>query len=86
MLKFIKFEINYWLRTPMIWIFFGLTTLIVGSLMSIDAVNLGGGGGATFKNAPYVIQALYNSMFFIGLMFISAFMVDTAMRDFVGKR
>ncbi|HMI07885.1 MAG TPA: M1 family aminopeptidase [Flavobacterium sp.] len=82
MWEFIRFELKYWLKTPMIWIFFGINALIVFGTCASDSVQLGFGIGSVHKNAPYVIQYIYGSMSLVNLLMITAFMNATANRDF----
>jgi ABC-2 type transport system permease protein len=82
MWKFIKYEWKYWLKTPMIWIFFFINALIVMGAVSSDNINIGGGVGSVHKNAPYVIQGYYGVMSLICLLMTTAFMNATANRDF----
>ncbi len=82
MYKFIKHEWQYWLSSPMTWIFFIINTLLVMGAVSSDAISLGGGVGSVHKNAPYVIQTYYGVMSLIGLLMTTAFMNASANRDF----
>ena len=82
MWKFIKHEWKYWLSAPMLWIFFGINTLLVLGAVSSDNINIGGGVGSVLKNSPYVIQNYYGVMSLICLLMTTAFMNATANRDF----
>ncbi|MBK6267352.1 hypothetical protein JKA74_20080 [Marivirga sp. S37H4] len=82
MWKFIKHEWNHWLRSPMLWIFFFIITLLVFLAVSLDQVQIGGGIGNIYKNAPYVIQSYYGIMSLMCLLMTTAFMNATANRDF----
>ena len=82
MWKFIRYELQYWLKTPMIWIFFFINTLLVFFAVASDNVTIGGGVGNIHKNAPYVIEMYYSIMSIIGLLMTTAFMNATANRDF----
>ena len=66
----------------MLWIFFGIVTLLVFGAVSSDEVTIGGGVGSVNKNAPYVIQQYYGVMSLICLLMVTAFMNATANRDF----
>jgi ABC-2 type transport system permease protein len=76
------FEIRYWLRSWMLWIF----TLIVATLMfgaaSTDHVQIGGAIGNTFRNAPYVIERYYGLSGLLALLMVTAFVNSAAARDF----
>ncbi len=82
MSKFIQYELNYWLKTPMVWIFFFINALLVFFAVASDNVSIGGGVGNIHKNAPYVIEMYYAVMSTIGLLMTTAFMNATANRDF----
>lgn len=82
MWTFIKYEIQRWIRTPMLWIFFAIVTLLVMGAVSSDFVTIGGGVGSVKKNAPFVIQRFYGALSITALLMSAAFMTATAMRDF----
>ncbi|WP_194774660.1 ABC transporter permease/M1 family aminopeptidase [Pararhodonellum marinum] len=82
MWKFIRHEWNYWLKAPMLWIFLLIITLLVFGAVSSDQVQIGGGVGSVYKNAPSVIQSYYGVMSLIALLMTTAFMNATANRDF----
>jgi ABC-2 type transport system permease protein len=82
MWKFARYELNHWLRTPMLWIFLGVITLLVMGAVSSDSISIGGGIGSVKKNAPYVIQSYYGVMSLLTLLMVAAFMNATANRDF----
>ena len=82
MWKFIQHELKYWIKSPMIWIFLFIVTLIVFFAVGSDNVQIGGGIGNTFRNAPYVIQNFYSLMSLICLLMTTSFMNATANRDF----
>ena len=82
MYKFIKYEIKYWLSTPMLWIFLIINALLIMGAVSSDNITIGGGTGSVHKNAPSVIQNYYGVMSLICLLMTTAFMNATANRDF----
>ena len=79
---FIKYEWKYWLKSPMVWIFLIVITLMVFGAVVSDSVMIGGGTGSVHKNAPFVIQTYYAVMSLIGLLMTTAFIHATANRDF----
>lgn len=81
MLKFIKFELQYWLKTPMLWIFMFIYLLLIALVVSTDNVSIGGGVGNVYKNAPHAIQSYYSNMLFVILLTTTAFMNSSASRD-----
>ncbi len=82
MWKFIQFELRYWLKTPMVWIFLFINTLLVFFAIASESVTIGGGIGNTHKNAPFVIEQYYMVFSTICLLMTTAFMNATANRDF----
>ncbi|MGL2967247.1 M1 family aminopeptidase [Flavobacterium sp. XGLA_31] len=82
MWKFIQFELRYWLKTPMVWIFFFINALLVFFAVASEHVTIGGGVGNTHKNAPFVIEQYYGVFSTICLLMTTAFMNATANRDF----
>lgn len=82
MWKFIRYELKYWLQTPMIWIFLLINTLIVFFAVGSEQVTIGGSIGNIHKNAPFVIERFYGLISVICLLMTTAFMNATANRDF----
>jgi ABC-type transport system involved in multi-copper enzyme maturation permease subunit len=76
------FEIRYWLRSWMLWIF----TLIVAALffgaVSSDHVTVGEALTNTYRNAPYVIENYYAMVGLLALLMVTAFVNSAAARDF----
>jgi ABC-2 type transport system permease protein len=82
MWKFIQHELRYWIKSPMLWIFLFINTLLVFFAISSDNVQIGGGVGNTFRNAPFVVQNFYAFMSLICLLMTTSFMNASATRDF----
>lgn len=82
MWKFAKYEIEYWVKTPMLWIFFGFITLMTFGAVVSDNIQIGGSFGNILKNAPSVIQSYYAVMSVMCLIMTTAFMHASANRDF----
>jgi ABC-type transport system involved in multi-copper enzyme maturation permease subunit len=82
MLHFFFFEIKYWLRSAMLWVFTAIVALLVFAAMSTDQVTVGGSIGNTFRNAPFVVQQFYSIMWFITLLMVTAFVNSAASREF----
>jgi ABC-2 type transport system permease protein len=75
------FEIRFWLRSWMLWIFL-FAVGILTFLASADQVGLGTGVSNTHHNAPFVIESRYAFMCLIGLLMSTAFVNSAALRDF----
>ncbi|WP_264524442.1 ABC transporter permease/M1 family aminopeptidase [Flavobacterium sp. N502536] len=82
MWKFIRYELKYWLQTPMIWIFLFINTLIVFFAVGSEQVTVGQSIGNINKNAPFVVEQFYGILSVICLLMTTAFMNATANRDF----
>jgi len=82
MFNFFKLEVKYWLKTPMLWIFFSIVSLLVFGAVSTEEIQIGGGVGSVYKNSPSVIQEYYGIMSLICLLMVTAFINATANRDF----
>ena len=76
------FEIRYWLRSWMLWIF----TLIIAALffgaVSSDHVTIGEALSNTYRNAPFVIENYYAMVGLLALLMVTAFVNSAAARDF----
>ncbi|MGK4569143.1 M1 family aminopeptidase [Flavobacterium sp. 3HN19-14] len=82
MWKFIRFELKYWLKTPMVWIFMFICALFTFFATASEYVVIGGGAGNIHKNAPFQIENYYVIMSTVCLLMTTAFMNATANRDF----
>jgi ABC-type transport system involved in multi-copper enzyme maturation permease subunit len=82
MLHFFLFEIRYWLRSIMLWVFTGVISLLILLALSTDQVTVGTSIGNTMRNAPYVIELYYSTMWAITLLMVTAFVNSAATREF----
>lgn len=82
MKKFFLFEIKYWVKQPMTWIFLLIYAIFVFAALVSDAVQLGGGNGNTHKNAPLAIQSMFAFLSLIGVVMNTSFFNATATRDY----
>lgn len=55
------FEVRYWLRQPMVYIFFLLLGLMCGAAVAVDNIQIGGSIGSVYRNAPEVTWSSENS-------------------------
>ena len=53
------FEVRYWLRGMMVWIFLLVIGTLVFAATSSDKVTIGASVENTYRNAPFVIQTFY---------------------------
>ena len=63
--RFFLFEVRYWLRQPMVYIFLVILGLLPYFAITSDNVSIGGGIGNVYKNAPFVVYQFYGAMSFI---------------------
>lgn len=82
MLNFALFEIRYWLKSMMLWVFTAIVMLLVLLAMSTDQITVGGSIGNTFRNAPFVVEQFYAIFWFITLLMVTAFVNSAAAREF----
>lgn len=82
MLYFLFFEIRYWLRSTMLWVFTSIVSLLVLLAMSSDQVQVGSSIGNTYRNAPFVVEQFYAILWFITLLMVTAFVNSAASREF----
>ena len=83
MWKFIRYELKYWLKTPMVWIFMLIYALFTFFATASDNVVIGGNAQGIFSRMRrYQIQNYFVILSTICLLMTTAFMNATANRDF----
>jgi ABC-type transport system involved in multi-copper enzyme maturation permease subunit len=80
--RFFLFEVRYWLRSWMPWIFLVIISLMIFAAVSTDQVRVGGALENTHRNAPFVIENYYAIMCLLTLLMTTAFVNSAAARDF----
>lgn len=78
----IAFEIRYWLRSWMLWIFLLIIAALIFGAAGTDQVTLGAGLSNTYRNAPFVIENFYSFVGLLTLLMTTAFVNSAAARDF----
>jgi ABC-type transport system involved in multi-copper enzyme maturation permease subunit len=76
------FEIKYWLRSWMLWIFLLVIAAMIFGAVSTDQIQVGVPLTNTFRNAPYVIEIFYSLIGLLTLLMATAFLNSAAARDF----
>jgi ABC-type transport system involved in multi-copper enzyme maturation permease subunit len=76
------FEIKYWLRSWMLWIFLLVIATMIFGAVSTDQIQVGVPLTNTFRNAPYVIENFYSLIGLLTLLMATAFLNSAAARDF----
>ena len=79
---FFSFEVKFWLRGWMVWIFFLIVGLLFFGAVSCDQITVGNTLGNTYKNAPWVIENFYAVCSILTLLMTTAFVNSAASRDF----
>lgn len=79
------FEVRYWLRQPMVYVFLLITTLLFTWSAASDDLTIGGTFGNIYKNAPFVIQNQFLTWVLLSLLITTAFVQSAALRDFSYK-
>src|SRR5579872_6632357 len=82
---FFWFEVRYWLRSTMLWIFTAIIALMVFGAVSTDQITIGNALENTYRNAPFVIENYYSLMCLLTLLMITAFVNSAASRDFASN-
>ncbi|MGE5321417.1 MAG: ABC transporter permease, partial [Actinomycetota bacterium] len=76
------FEIAYWLRSKMLWVFFGVIAILVFAAVSTPDLTLFFVLTNTHHNAPFVISGYYAYLSLFVLLMSAAFVNSAALRDF----
>ncbi len=76
------FELRYWFRSWMLWIFFLLIALAIFMAVSTDYITIGFALTNTYHNAPFVIASYYALMGLLTMLMATAFVNSAAIRDF----
>jgi len=80
---FFIFELRFWLRSWMLWIFLVIISLMIfGAVSAPDSITVGGALGNTHQNAPYVVENFYSFICLLTLLMTTAFVNSAASRDF----
>src|SRR6476646_10117650 len=79
---FFSFELKFWLRGWMVWIFFLVVGLLFFGAVSSDQITVGNTLGNTYKNAPWVIENFYAVCSILTLLMTTAFVNSAASREF----
>jgi ABC-2 type transport system permease protein len=83
--EFFRFELRYWLRGWMIYIFVMATTVMFGFVAGSDFVTLGSPAGNTHSNSPYMIALWHASGGLLTCFMAAAIYDSSASRDFSSK-
>ena len=84
-MEFFQFELRFWTRGFMVYIFLGVVALLFGFATGSDNVRVGSAIGNTHRNAPYVIMQYYVAAGLLVALMVSAIYGSAASRDFATK-
>jgi ABC-2 type transport system permease protein len=76
------FEIRFWLRSWMLWIFLVVIGLLILGAISSDDVTVDINLFNIYRNAPFAIATYYGSMGVFTLLMTAIFINSAALRDF----
>ncbi|RZA35710.1 MAG: hypothetical protein EOP92_09105 [Lysobacteraceae bacterium] len=80
--EFFRFELREQLRSPLLWLMAVLFALLGFGAASSDAVQIGGGLGNVYRNAPTVIATFMGIFTLLGMLVITMFISSALLRDF----
>lgn len=80
--NFFLSELKYALKQPMVYIFFGFMALFTFGATVSDNIQIGGGIGNVYENAPHIITVYTTIMTIFGLLIATAFFNNAALRDY----
>jgi len=81
-LEFLKFDLKFQWRSPLLWIGIAVFGLFAFAATTTDAVQIGGSIGNVHRNAPFVIIQFLNVFTILGLFISGAFVGGALLRDF----
>lgn len=80
---FFRFELKFWLKGYMVWVFVVVQTLIILSVMIVDEALLEDVFfGNALRNSPFVIHRVYGIAAVFGCLMVTAFVNSSASREF----
>jgi ABC-type transport system involved in multi-copper enzyme maturation permease subunit len=80
--QFFNFEVRFWLRSWMLWVFFLIVALMFFGAASSDQITVGSSLKNTYRNAPWVVENFYVVCSLLTLLMTTAFVNSAASRDF----
>ncbi|MFN7263620.1 MAG: ABC transporter permease/M1 family aminopeptidase [Phenylobacterium sp.] len=75
------FELRYQLRNPVFWVAGAFFFLMVFGSMTVDNIQIGGGGGGVHKNAPAAIAITHLVMSIFFIFVTAALVANVIVRD-----
>jgi len=81
-LTFFRFELREQLRSPLLWLLAFLFAALAFAAASTEAVQIGGGTGNVYSNAPIVIARFMGIFTMVCMLVSTMFVSDALLRDF----
>lgn len=82
MWEFLRFELREQMRSGLLWMFALFFGLLAFGAMSSEAVQVGGGAGGVFKNAPTVVINMLGVFSLLGLLALAGIVAHALLGDF----
>lgn len=79
--EFLRFDLAYQLRQPLLWISAVLMALMAFGATSSDSITIGGAIGNVNRNAPVVIAQLLGVFSVIAMFIVTVFIAGAVLRD-----
>src|ERR1035438_10842654 len=79
------FEIRFWLRSWMLWIFLVVIGLLISGAISSDEIMAEFNLSNIYRNAPFAIANYYATVSVFTLLMTAIFVNSDALRDFRSK-
>jgi ABC-2 type transport system permease protein len=79
--EFFKFDVDYQLRQPLLWICAVLLALMAFGATTTDAVQIGGAIGNINRNAPVVVVKLLGAFSLLSMFIVTIFIAGAVLRD-----
>ncbi|MGV7208721.1 M1 family aminopeptidase [Oxalobacteraceae bacterium A2-2] len=79
--EFFKFDLDYQLRQPLLWVGGLLMALLAFGATTSDAIQVGGAIGNVNRNAPVVVAQLLGTFCVMSMLLVTVFIAGTVLRD-----
>ena len=80
--EILRFELRQQLKAPLFWIIAAVFGALAFTLVTTDAVTVGGASGNVLRNAPLVIVRLLSALTILSMFLVTVFVAGAALRDF----
>ncbi|OOG43288.1 M1 family aminopeptidase [Rhodanobacter sp. C05] len=80
--EILRFELRQQLKAPLFWIIAAVFGALAFTLVTTDAVIIGGSSGNVLRNAPLVIVRLLSVLTILSMFLVTVFVAGAALRDF----